>query len=652
MTQDMDWQHHTRQELGDHPPITGGGKRRPPDRRDVSARWLSGTFLTGVTSTLLMGVALYAALDGRNQLAIPPEVLVSALNASADGSAKQARIAFATTVELPSDRRRMEISTISQVGDRNVVRMTPFMQIDMALAAGHNTTQKYPRFDPFKVFADDGEVASAEAESPGIIYGEKVESEVSLTSVPFPFDAKAFDTASNLTTDEVENVVRITGGALTDGDFRAAALHYVDPQRFGTSAVQDALNGRFGVRIVPENVSVSPRDVAESAETFAERVIAVTKASAIKDIFKNAGVDAPNASGMADALAQLLSSDRLKEGTLLRIGTETEAGAGEIVRVSAYSGADHLVTIALDDRKQYVAARPPELNPSVQLALPDAPQPVRVRGDLPSVYDGIYRAAYSYGLTDTMAARIVKLVAADVDFQARLSPSDRIEVLFTDPSSDDTATKDSDILVMRATFSGTTHDFYRFQSSDGTIDYYDAKGRSSRQFLLRSPVPTGTFRSGFGGRRHPILGYVKMHTGVDWAAPRGTPIIAAGNGTVEKSGWAGGYGKQTIIRHANGYETSYNHQSNIAKGIKVGARVRQGQVIGYVGTTGLSTGPHLHYELIVNGNKVDPMRVRLPTGKVLKGDELARFERERERIDQLMEDEPRKPDTVALADPA
>ena len=130
-----------------------------------------------------------------------------------------------------------------------------------------------------------------------------------------------------------------------------------------------------------------------------------------------------------------------------------------------------------------------------------------------------------------------------------------------------------------------------------------------------------------------------MHTGVDWAAPIGTPIIAAGNGTVEKVGWAGGYGKQIIIRHANGYETSYNHQSAFAKGIEPGVRVRQGQTIGYLGQTGLATGPHLHYELIVNGTKVDPMRVRLPVGKVLKGDDLVAFKRERERIDDLLKQE-------------
>ncbi len=149
-------------------------------------------------------------------------------------------------------------------------------------------------------------------------------------------------------------------------------------------------------------------------------------------------------------------------------------------------------------------------------------------------------------------------------------------------------------------------------------------------------------------RRHPITKFLKMHTGVDWAAPRGTPILAAGNGVVEKAGWAGGYGKQIIIRHANGYKTTYNHQSRIVKGVVAGARVRQGQVIGAVGTTGNSTGNHLHYEVIVNGNKVNPMGIRLPKGRILKGETLVAFEYERDRIDALLNKKPESSTKLAL----
>jgi murein DD-endopeptidase MepM/ murein hydrolase activator NlpD len=233
----------------------------------------------------------------------------------------------------------------------------------------------------------------------------------------------------------------------------------------------------------------------------------------------------------------------------------------------------------------------------------------------------------------------VRLLASDVDFQSRLSPADQLEVLFSQPDDNDTVTEDSELLYVSATFGGNARSLYRFQMQDGSVDYFDKDGRSAKQFLLRNPVPNGKFTSGFGSRRHPILGYVRMHTGTDWSAPSGTPIIATGNGVVEKAGWASGYGKQTIIRHANGYETSYNHQSAFAKGIQPGARVRQGQVIGYVGSTGLSTGAHLHYEMIVNGNKVDAMRVRLPTGRVLKDAELEAFMLERDRIDALLAEE-------------
>jgi murein DD-endopeptidase MepM/ murein hydrolase activator NlpD len=150
------------------------------------------------------------------------------------------------------------------------------------------------------------------------------------------------------------------------------------------------------------------------------------------------------------------------------------------------------------------------------------------------------------------------------------------------------------------------------------------------------PLPDGQLRSGFGYRRHPILGYSKMHTGTDWANKVGTPIFAAGNGTIIKSGWASGYGNHIEIEHLNGYITTYSHMSAYGRGTDVGARVRQGQVIGYLGSTGLSTGPHLHYEVIVNDNFVDPMAIKLPRGRELDGRQLAEFKRERERTEQLI----------------
>jgi len=399
---------------------------------------------------------------------------------------------------------------------------------------------------------------------------------------------------------------------------------------------------------VQENVSVAPRDKPGEAETeFAEDIIAFNVDKSIDEAFVQSGYESQNAADMAEAVSKILNTTALKAGTVLRLGLVTSDEETRIVRTSVYDEKQHIVTIALNDREQLVPAEEPELNPEILAAFEDRPQPVRTRGDLPRVYDGLYRAAYSYGLTPTMTKQLVRLLASDVDFQSRLNPSDRLDVFFSQPGPDDKATDQSELLYVSATFGGNTRNFYRFQLEDGTIDYFDSEGRSARQFLLRKPVPNGIFKSGFGGRRHPILGYTRMHTGVDWAAPRGTPIIASGNGVVEKAGWTGGYGRQTIIRHANGYETSYNHQSAIASGIKPGVRVRQGQVIGYVGSTGLATGPHLHYELIVNGRKVDPMRVRLPDSRTLEGAELEAFIRERDRIDTLLKERGQGQMTVA-----
>jgi murein DD-endopeptidase MepM/ murein hydrolase activator NlpD len=625
--------------LGNEPPLFGDGRRGPPDRREISTRWLSGTFLTGITSSVLMGVALLAALDGREQLATPPELAnVESMGSSSGDAVKAARVIAPRAVARAKDRRRMEVSTVMKVGDRDVIRTLPFVQVKMALAAGHTTTRPYPAFDPLAVFAEDGAAQKVTA-STGLIYGAKVESEVSLKTIDFPVETANFDETSELSVDEVEEVVRETADVLTDGAVQVAALHYVDPQRFGQPFGLDALGVPYGVKIVQENVSVAPMDLGGGAETeFAEDIIPFTADQEIAKAFADAGYAEEDSAGMVGALQTLMSAEALKAGTVLRIGIETRDDVSRIVRASVYERARHVLTIAVNDRGQFVPGDEPEPSPDVLTAFDDSP-PVQVRGDLPNAYDAIYRAAFSYGLTKDMTRRLVKLLASDVDYQARVHPADRIQVFFSNPDENDAATDESQLLFVSATLGGNTRSFYRFQMDDGTVDYFNEEGRSARPFLLRKAVPTGQFRSGFGMRRHPILHYSRMHTGVDWAAPSGTPIIAAGDGVVEKAGWDRGYGRQTIIRHANGYESSYNHQSAFAQGIVPGVQVRQGQVIGYVGASGLATGPHLHYELIVNGTKVDPMRVRLPNSKVLKGPELEEFQRERARIDELLEEE-------------
>jgi murein DD-endopeptidase MepM/ murein hydrolase activator NlpD len=627
--------------MGEEPPLIADGRAGPPDRREISARWLSGTFLTGLTSSILMGVALFAALDGREQLATPPEIarIVAVAHEAGSGEkAKTDRLSPPRAVAKARDKRRMEVSTVTKVGDRDVVRMVPFIEIKMALAAGHTTNRPYPPFSPREIFAEDGAEQTA---TMGLIYGAKVDSEVSLKSVDFPIDTANFDEKIGLSSDEVEKVVRTAGAGLTDGDVRVEALHYINPQRFGDSRslAHGPLAAQLGVHIIQENVSIAQKDVdADSSEGFAEALIPFTEDTDIIQAFADAGYTEDDAKGMADAIAKLLDTDTLKAGSVLRVGVETSGGVSRIVRTSVYDHTRHLLTIALDDRQQYVPADEPDPDPDIATAF-DASPPVSVRGDLPTIYDGIYRSAYSYGMSERMTKQLIKIMASDVDFQSRLSPADRVTVLFSQPDDDGKASDESELLYASATFGGVVHTYYRFQMNNGSLDYFDQDGKSARQFLFRNPAPGARISRGFGMERHPILGIMRMHTGVDYAIRRGTPILAAGNGVVEKVGWASGYGKETEIRHANGYETVYAHQSAFASGIEPGDHVRQGQVIGYVGSTGLSTGPHVHFEIRINGRPVDPLRVRLPVGHSLKDKELVAFKKERDRIDALLKEE-------------
>ncbi|WP_454852046.1 M23 family metallopeptidase [Rhizobium binxianense] len=628
--------------LGNEPPLLADG-RRAPDRREVSLRWLSGTFLTGITSSILMGVALFAALDGRQQLAIPAEAYATAADAHEDTAVTRGgRLIAPAIAAKPSDRAIMEVSTVVHDGEKEVVRRQPFAHVKMMLAANHVATEDYPDFDPLAIFSAD-EPQPAPQSRTGAIYGSDVESEVSLKTIPFPTGKSDLQTAPGMTLDEVEENVRTNGSVLTDGNTQLAALYYVDPRRFSNEDADVDLTSGLTARVLEQNMTVSaPESITPQTEEFADDILPVRADTKIAKALTDSGYPQPQADGIAGYLAPQLGADSLSKGDVLRIGIIQKGEQAKIIRASVYRGTRHLVTVAIDDKGRFVPGSAPPMLDAIATAFDDNSFAPAAGQNLPRVYDGIYRAALSYGMTKDMTALIIKLLASNVDFQAQLKPTDNLEAFFSVADSTGQATADSELLYVNARFGDTQTRFYRFQDpEDGTVDYFDEGGKSIRQFLLRNPVPNGIFKSGFGMRRHPILGFARMHTGVDWAAPRGTAIIAAGNGTVEKAGWdSGGYGNQTIIRHANGYESSYNHQSAIAKGVVPGAKIRQGQVIGWVGTTGESTGPHLHYELIVNGTKVDPLRIRLPGGKSLTGDALAKFEDERKRIDTLLNNQP------------
>ena len=627
--------------IGSEAPILAEG-RRTPDRREVSLRWLSGTFLTGVTASILMGVALFAAVEGRQILTTPAEASAVTREDAEDrvgpsSVVKGKRVITSAIAAKPADKAVMEVPTVVVEGESQVIRKRPFAHVKMALAANYATEQSYPRFDPLNIVAE-GEQDVAAAPSP-VFYGSDVESEVALKTEAFPTDRPAFPLAPSMSLDEVEENVRTNGSVLTEGTAQVATLYYVDPQRFASDSDALDLLSRVTARVVEENSSVAvPTAVTPTTPEYADDILPVRKAAKVSAVMVANGYAQKDSKAIEAYFVQALGRDELAEGDVLRLGIIQEGEKARIVRASLYAHNAHVLTAAVDDEGTLITGTEPPQLAAIATAFEDDGVQIADTGDLPRVYDGIYRASLSYGLSKEMTARLIRLLSPTVDFQARLKATDTLEVFYSLEDADGEATEDSELLYVRAKFGDSESRLYRFQNpEDNSVDYFDTEGKNPKRFLIRNPLPGGIFRSGFGMRRHPILGYMRMHTGVDWSAPRGTPIIAAGDGVVLKAGWdKGGYGNQTLIQHPNGYVTSYNHQSAIAKGVKEGARVKQGQVIGWVGTTGQSTGPHLHYEVIVNGNRVDPQRIRLPAGKTLKGDMLARFEDERKRIDTLL----------------
>ncbi len=239
------------------------------------------------------------------------------------------------------------------------------------------------------------------------------------------------------------------------------------------------------------------------------------------------------------------------------------------------------------------------------------------------------------GIPASTLVELIRIYSFDVDFQREIQPGDHFELMFEryfDPSGQ--AVFDGDIQYARLTLQREDLPLYRYTTSEGDPDYFNAKGESVRKALMRTPIDGARLSSRFGKRRHPILGYTRLHAGVDFAAPNGTPVYAAGNGTIEAIGRNGGYGNYVRIRHNGTYKTAYAHMSRYGKGMKKGKRVRQGQVIGYVGSTGRSTGPHLHYEVHQDNRQINPLTLKLPSGEKLSGERLAAFQENRLDLDE------------------
>jgi murein DD-endopeptidase MepM/ murein hydrolase activator NlpD len=637
-------------DLGNDPPLlVEGATSGLVDRRRVSVQWFSGTILTGLCGAALMGGAVYIALDGEANFAALPERVEAALR----GTLGSERVAAAPrksdklppTSEMNAARQIIRISTTSRAGDREIVRVRPYVRVASNLSlTTSELSASVPKFNPARLLMDNGRGnAVAADESPGA----EPDAEVSFVTRDLASALPRVRVAAAAPLDEV--IARVRDAAEWTGSVSRPIVAADAPARtrlaYAAEGDIDPYVG-FEARIVPENITLLPKSAAQAngPNAWNERLVTVKKNESASSILRDLGAAPEDIRSLTTVLGPRGRDGGLREGQKLRVLFAPDGGRLRVVRVIVAGEAAAEAVVALSDTGRYVAVDVQSLaGGNTEVAEADEDD----ENDTTAVrlYQSVYETALRNQVPRPIIDDLVRIYSYDVDFQRRAQPGDSFEVLY---SGEEDAEARNEVLFAALTVGGETKKFYRYLSpDDGVVDYYDETGKSAKKFLVRKPVGAGIMRSGFGFRRHPILGYSKMHTGVDWSAPYGTPIFASGNGLVDRVGWEGGYGKYVRVKHNNGYETAYGHMSAFARGIEPGKRVRQGQVIGFVGSTGLSTGAHVHYEIVVNGRFVDPMRIRLPRGRVLEGPILAGFEKERERVEGMMTRKPGAPARVA-----
>ncbi|GGF89430.1 membrane protein [Azorhizobium oxalatiphilum] len=655
--------------LGEDAPLGVDGDEEVIDRRRISVRWLAATLLTGLCGSFLMGGAVYAALDGDHRFASMPETVRNALRGALAVGERPSNTArkgdrMSLLAEANSARQTFRVSTATKVGDKEIIRVRPFTRVAANLAMTvTSVSTNIPRFNPAQIVAQsaDPQESAPQAEPTGEItlvmrdlsaapgnahYGSAVPMESVLGKVRETAElARSQPVPVGLPT-------AITGRPPAPGTAGSPSLAYASEGQYGMPTGPGVMGPippvpGLGRPEVMENVSYLDKTSADTSggNDWSDSTMVVKKGDTIVSILTDAGVSQEEARALAAAFRRGRDGT-VKDGLRIRLLLQEDtAKKVHPLRVSLFSDAGHEGTVAASDTGSFVSVAEPTESDigGVSEDMSDDEDDDGRPGI--RLYESLYETALRNEMPRSVIADLVRIYSFDVDFQRRVKPGDNFEVLY----SEDSAT-DAEVLYATLTTNGETRRYYRFQTpDDGLVDYYDEEGKSAKKFLVRKPIAGGIMRSPFGYRRHPILGISKLHTGVDWSDAVGTPIYAAGNGTIIYANWKSGYGRHTEIQHANGYVTTYSHQSGFAKGLKEGQQIRQGQLIGYLGSSGLSTGPHLHYEVKINGSFVDPMRVRLPRGRALDGKVLSEFTKERERIEALLSHAPVPPKVASAA---
>lgn len=664
MTMESHWRGHERGmgawsarfvgvvDLGLDPAIEADAERHTAfDRRRISLRWFSGTILTGLSGAALIGAAIYAALGHQSYFAEPPALSQrKEINVDFGVNPRKAD-RLVKAVDIVAAKQSFHAPTAIRQGDKEVMKVHAFTRVETTLVlTSVGFAEDIPPFNPLKVLAD--------ARNPVDVAPEPLQDDAEVSWSTRDLAAEKLSPMIALTIDEVRAQVAehvkntSTAGAKpialppqlllmrTSRTNFPGVLAYANPAEPVTTTPFSAIE----VRMVPENVTNVERS-AQSPQPaqMEERLVVVRHGESLEDVLAAAGVSKDRISAVIAAFGLKRGEAAVAEGRRVKLLFADLDGSGAkmtLARLSIYSDETLETNIAINDGGAYVRVTAPQHAAKKPVQDDDEED-----GDGMRLYDSLYETALKQEIPRPIIDDLVRVFANDVDFQRPVKGGDSFEAFYDETEEGDGRNQ---LLYAAITARNETYRYYRFQTpDDSVVDYYDSNGRSTRKFLVRTPIVSARFTSGFGMRFHPILGYSRPHTGVDWAAPIGTPIFAAGNGVIIKAGWDSGYGRRVEIEHANGYITTYNHMSGFARGATEGAHVRQGQVIGYLGQTGLATGPHLHYEIMVNGHFVDPMRVKLARTREFDGRMLGNFKRERDRIDGLLAKAPAADRVVA-----
>ncbi len=375
-------------------------------------------------------------------------------------------------------------------------------------------------------------------------------------------------------------------------------------------------------------IAASDSELEDRARRPVERQMQVASGDTLVDVLIRAGVEGSDASQAIEALKDVFNPRALRAGQKVTVTFEKPPhGFGQ--------GDFNKVALNADPIREVAAARTATGSFTGQEAKRQVSR--QVAHYTGSIRLSLFESAQNAGIPAPIIIAMIKALSYDVDFQRDIQAGDGFEVMFDGfYDTKGKLVRHGDMMFASISLGGKPIAMYRHETEGGSIEYFNEKGESVKKALLKTPVDGAKISSGFGLRNHPILGYTKMHKGIDFAVPTGTPIQAAGDGTIEMAGFNGAYGNYVRIRHGNGFGTAYAHMSRIPEGIRAGRRVSQGQIVGFVGSTGRSTGAHLHYEVLQGAAQINPLSVKMPTNVKLAGRDLDRFRAAKRDTDTLL----------------